>query len=91
MDDLDNVRRIRNALGHELEVRNFDHADDPYDCKALHAPKQLDTAAQPDPPKQRTRREMYSDAVDHRVARFRFELRAPVAPPGGAHRITADY
>ena len=28
-DDLDNVRRIRNAFGHELEVRNFDHADVP--------------------------------------------------------------
>ena len=46
-DDLDNVRRIRNAFAHELEVRNFDLADVADDCEALHAPKQLDPPHSP--------------------------------------------
>ena len=90
-DDLNNVRRIRNAFAHELEVRNFDHPDVAGLCDTLHAPSQLDTAAHPKLPKQRTHREMYSDTVDHLATRFRLESNAPVGPSRGAHCITGDY
>ncbi len=90
-DDLDNIRRIRNKFAHDLEVRAFDHAEVAALCEKLHAPKRLDTAAAPTPAKQRTRREMYSDTVDHLVTRFSLESKAPVLPPSGRHRVTADY
>jgi hypothetical protein len=82
MDDLNAIRRVRNAFAHHLEVRSLDHDEVRADCDALNFPKW--DAWSTKKPEVTERRERYLNTASHLATRFGMEACLNVSRPVGA-------
>jgi hypothetical protein len=78
-DDLDRIRRVRNAFAHHLSVRNFDHAEVMADCDELNFPKW--DAWSTTKPEVTNRRDRYLNTAAHLAERFALEARGDIRRP----------